>query len=710
MTALPADLPALPSWDTPVVAPSLVLTPGPVPVSIYADEVWSLAPLVANPSAPRPKIDWSRFPDTARPQAQLATWMMINTPLPASVLVGHPTWHSRLGPPGIHDTVLRWQRFTDWLHQQGVGTLHAVTDDVLIAWAGHLARQAGAGRGNVTKDLVALTRLWAFDAAGPAPSGMAMPPWHHLGVDDFLPRTPSSGRGENTTEAISPATMGPLLIWALRVVDDFADDILTAWAESLRMTEAAASTPGTQQSKSSLKHYLHDLIDRGHPVPARPNASYRHALANTYIAATVGCSTTQVNGLLMTEQWQHLPAYVDANPGPCPLDTPITSRIDGEPWTAFIDFTETRELMRHLGTACFIVLAYLTGMRPAEVLGLHAGCCPEVVTGRHLIYGREFKNAFDHDGNHHSAGRPREVPWVAIAHVVRAIRVLEKIAPDQGLLFDAAAHTFAKTLRPSTSSLGYQGMRLRIEAFAAWASTLARRLGRGGEVIPDDPHGAIGLARFRRTLAWHIARRPGGLVALAIQYGHMRTSMSGGYAARGRDGIHELLDIETARATADTLTNLHDDLTRGVGISGPAAQRAIHAAAQAPTFAGSIRTQRQAHDILRNPALTVYDNPNAFLMCVYNRDRALCHRLDLTEAPRLDRCQPSCANIARTDQHAEQLREHAQALDKQAASETVPGPSLTGSPDAPDTCAGWRTGTDETALTYRSRRHEPSPG
>ncbi|MEV6594155.1 hypothetical protein [Streptomyces acidicola] len=144
--------------------------------------------------------------------------------------------------------------------------------------------------------------------------------------------------------------------------------------------------------------------------------------------------------------------------------------------------------------------------------------------------------------------------------------------------------------------------------------------------------------------------------------------------ARGRDGIHQLLDIETAWATADTLTTPHDDLTHGVGISGPAARRAIHAAAQAPAFAGSIRTHRQARDILGNPALTVYDNPRAFLMCVYNRDRALCHRLDADDAPRLDRCGPSCANVARTNQHADQLLQQAQALEKQAASETVPGP------------------------------------
>ncbi|MFC9863245.1 MULTISPECIES: hypothetical protein [unclassified Streptomyces] len=104
--------------------------------------------------------------------------------------------------------------------------------------------------------------------------------------------------------------------------------------------------------------------------------------------------------------------------------------------------------------------------------------------------------------------------------------------------------------------------------------------------------------------------------------------------------------------------HLHDDLACGEGISGPAARRAIHAAAQAPTFAGSIRALRQARDILDN-ALTVYDNPRSFLMCVYNRERALCHRLDTAETPSLDWCWPTCANVARTDQHPAQLRNHA---------------------------------------------------
>jgi hypothetical protein len=71
-------------------------------------------------------------------------------------------------------------------------------------------------------------------------------------------------------------------------------------------------------------------------------------------------------------------------------------------------------------------------------------------------------------------------------------------------------------------------------------------------------------------------------------------------------------------------------------------------------------------------------------MCVYNRDRALCHRLDIADTPSLDRCRPSFANIALSDRHADELLQHARALEKQAVSETVPGPLTDRLPNAPD--------------------------
>ena len=108
--------------------------------------------------------------------------------------------------------------------------------------------------------------------------------------------------------------------------------------------------------------------------------------------------------------------------------------------------------MRHLGTAAFIVCAYLTGMRPGEILGAAHRMLPRPRSGP----GRAGRTAPDprpastrppptSDGNHRSGGAEREVPWVAITPVVNAIRVLERMVPDGHLLFDHNAHDLAAT-------------------------------------------------------------------------------------------------------------------------------------------------------------------------------------------------------------------------------------------------------------------------
>jgi hypothetical protein len=136
--------------------------------------------------------------------------------------------------------------------------------------------------------------------------------------------------------------------------------------------------------------------------------------------------------------------------------------------------------------------------------------------------------------------------------------------------------------------------------------------------------------------------------------------------SRSRDGIHDLIDLETARATADTIAALHEDLQNGGGISGPAALRAIRAAATAPRFAGTPITLASARKLLKNEDAMIYDNPHALVLCHYKRDRALCHRDGARDTPSLDHCIPGCGNIALTDQQATQLRERALALESQA--------------------------------------------
>jgi hypothetical protein len=198
-------------------------------------------------------------------------------------------------------------------------------------------------------------------------------------------------------------------------------------------------------------------------------------------------------------------------------------------------------------------------------------------------------------------------------------------------------------------------------------------------VIPADPDGPVTISRFRRTIAWHIARLPGGRIALAIQYGHLRTSISEGYSGRARHGLAAVLDIETACATADYLGQLRDRLDHGEAISGPAARRMLHAARAASTrFEGMFLSPRQVRALLTDPALQVHDNPRAFLACNYDPARALCHpgrpAGPAASHPSLDRCSPACANIARTDTHITDLHAETARLRAEIASTLTPAP------------------------------------
>ena len=678
MTAAPDFDPYLlpmPGPASPVVLPHLVCAMHAHLNGRYRDPVWPLAPLTENPSAARPKIYWERWPSCFRDEMRLAAWNLVNGQLRPTFLLGHGSrMRGRLGAQHVHATTEEWKLLAVWLEQRGVRRLADCTADVLHDY-GQRACGAGHGRNHVLKTLVALTRLWAFDQLSAWPSGIGKPPWEELGIDGYLPAAGPSG-GENATEPLAEQTIGPLLVWAMRMVEDLSGDILAAWAERQRLILSARAAAGTPVGRAALEAYLRPLIDSGAPLPST-HLKGKVGLAHQYVAGITGASFGQVSRFTMVNR---LSAAADLS-GPCPLSVPVTGRIAGKPWRPALDFNEAPSLMRHLGTAAFIVCAYLTGMRPGEILGLRAGCCPDPVpgpdgrTGRHLIRGLEFKTATDEHGNHRSAGTERAAPWVAITPVVNAIRVLERMVPAGHLLFDHHAHDLAST-RPGTGSLQPKALRHRIEDFAAWANREAASLGLPGETIPADPHGDVGTMRFRRSLAWHIARRPNGLVALAIQYGHMRTAFdtwaSEGYGSRSRNGIHDLIELETALATADTAAALREDLDNGGGISGPAARRAIMAAAAASRFAGVPVTLGAARKLLKNEDAMIYDNPHALVICHYKRDKALCHRDAVKDTPSLDHCVPGCGNIARTDAQAAQLRERADALETRA--QHVPQP------------------------------------
>ncbi|MFF0405651.1 integrase, partial [[Kitasatospora] papulosa] len=558
MSTLTTELPlTIPVNGTPVIPKTLFVDGYTGPVSFYGDDAWSLDPINANPSTERARVLWKPFPAPMREECRYLGWLMINFALPDIFLEGRaPSMRTRQSAATTYRSVLQWRRFAIWLNKRGVASMRACTGEDFREYAAALSRKPKANRNTVSADLVGLTRLWLFDRISPVPLGLPEPPWEREGIDDFLPA--ASAGGENVTEAISTETMGPLLIWALRVVDDFAGDILAAWSENRRLTQAAKTAPRTKEGLARLNTYLAELAEHGRPMPTI-NANGRRLAASLYIAGITGSALAQVN--IATSKRRRWKDYLAAHPGRCPLPSPVNGEIDGASWTSGIDFDEAPLLMRHLGTACFIVLTYLTGMRPGEVLGLRSGCCPDPDEPgqRHVIHGYVYKTAVDEDGNHLSTGELRDVPWVAISPVVSAIRVLEQIVPAGELLFGSHFHQFGFFSHPTKVALRSETLRERVEHFVDWASQLALRLERPHEAIPPDLHGAIGTGRFRRTLAWHIARRPGGLVALAIQYGHMRTAVSAGYAkARELHQTGEKSQVASSGRESDGLQRYYE--------------------------------------------------------------------------------------------------------------------------------------------------------
>ena len=210
-----------------------------------------------------------------------------------------------------------------------------------------------------------------------------------------------------------------------------------------------------------------------------------------------------------------------------------------------------------LAAACLIVVTYLSGLRPAEALNLRAGCCPAPAPDhagavRYALAGDHFKGATTGDGTPAPDGAPRQ--WTVIPPVHTAVAVLEQLTTTRFLFPLRPAWLAGVQIaapRRRTASPGAHGHRrrrgevitakaanYRIAGFISWVNDYARRHGLDAEAIPADPDGPVTISRFRRTIAWHIARLPGGRIALAIQYGHLRTiTTSEGYSGRARHGL-----------------------------------------------------------------------------------------------------------------------------------------------------------------------------
>ena len=167
--------------------------------------------------------------------------------------------------------------------------------------------------------------------------------------------------------------------------------------------------------------------------------------------------------------------------------------------------------------------------------------------------------------------------WVIGEPAARAISVLEQLQPaSESLLFAHLPHSGAAgpaggapNRAVTTKSTNCQMIELM-----QWINTYCTARNRN-DGIPtiDGTVPSLSTSRFRRTLAWFIARQPGGSIAGAIQYRHLSIQMFEGYCGTSDSGFRAEVECEQALARGEYLAQMiegheHSDLR------GPAAHTA----------------------------------------------------------------------------------------------------------------------------------------
>lgn len=435
---------------------------------------------------------------------------------------------------------------------------------------------------------------------------------------------------------------------------------LNHWSMPSRRRRGQKPVARSQAAKSVVR-----VLDR-YRAEGRPLPGWKGEVNRSHLAREARVERTRLEDRLLAGKLIHDAAELGIADGTY-MRTPMIGQLDGAAWRGPIAYDDVELLTKMLQTACYIVISFLSGMRDSEVKHIKRGCVKvwrdedgRVV--RRRLVGLAFKGEDEQRGV--------EATWVISGPAQRAVEILERLQPArQSFLFALlppsrgyvaqGGHNEARTTSATNQDLS---------AFREWINDYCRRTGRSdGIPLVNRQEWRVTTSQFRRTLAWFIARRPGGVIAGALQYGHLRVQMFEGYAGSSDSGFRDEVEAEEAIARGEKLGDLitSEEFHR---LSGPAAAEAESRLAAFEChvqFHGKVINdlkRLQRHMNRHDPH--VY--PGQYVTCVHNPDRALCRRSDGREGPSLTDCQPlRCRNVALSTTNTAHLRTALANLDQE---------------------------------------------
>ncbi|WP_420036108.1 site-specific integrase [Streptomyces sp. cg28] len=486
--------------------------------SRFVDDIWVLDPAWLRADRKSMTLNFTGLPDPLATAVKHLSHALLTEDLPPG--------EQPLSISSIHTYFSCLRGFLLWVHARG-RTLAQIGGDDLDAYHHHLLAQRLCST-SVRRYRRAVRMLWAYRTRLPdhlAADPARRPLWQAWA------RAHSSRVAENLTQRIPEPVLGPLLTWALRWVDDFADDVLRARDERDRINTLP---PAGTAVLGELARLLNEYRSRKQPLPYSPphssgNKTGRSPFPSTvYLGRLLGCPVKELNSVRAQQMIAEAAREVGVD-SDCHLAHQPQGMLDGQTWTAAISYYEVGRLEKLLHVSCWIVIAYLSGMRDSEIKHLQRGCLsvqrtPDGTVYRHRLHSLAFKGESPH-------GTP--AAWIVTAPVARAVAVLEQLQPDtETYLFTFLPSSRHHRQSPTPGAVfDSNTTNTQITDLIRWINTYCAQRTRPDR-IPAE-HGRtprLTTRQFRRTLAWFIARRPGGTIAGALQYRHQRIQMFEGYA------------------------------------------------------------------------------------------------------------------------------------------------------------------------------------
>jgi len=630
--------------DTPVF-PAYVGTPSAASLPLFVDDVWDLRVLRVRRNQP---LDWLVV--DFRPFNDPIRRLVAKEYLYARLHITHPH-HRRLAVTNVKGEYYPLRRFLTYLDTAWDGVrLADVTQTMLDAYL-LFCRQGKKGQvvtaSAVQDNILIPIKLAAYRTAF-STDALTLEPWKGRSAQYVAG---ADRTDENTTPRIPEAVLSPLIQWALFYVQIAAKDILAARAE-LAGYQHPLPRGITTNRRERLETWIAARHAAGRGLPGN-SARYQHhykepaSALNGVNCALIGrmAGVSQINDRFLRPIVEQAAESMGLEPGG--METPISCHpATQQPWRDRFSPNAVHHETYMLIAACYIVCAYLSGMRESEIMQLQRGChfmetTADGLITRHKLCGTTFKD-------HGRRGIP--ATWVVIAPVAEAIAVLEQLT-DRDELF------WARRMRAETVPYGAVVQSTHfLKAFRDHVNQMAASEAVPLAAIPEveNTPWSLNSLQFRRTLAWHIANQPFGVVAGKIQYQHVSVTTFEGYAGQSESGFRSEIEAERQLQQMEDIVDRYEEYCNGVKATGPGATHIQRLFAQVQQelgdFPGHIVDRGRVRAMLLHLGRTLY--PGLLNDCFFNPAVAHCLKAVKSETPLIAQCHPDrCPNSCITERH-----------------------------------------------------------